>query len=109
MEFSDYAFFLEMVDISPQDRSLHRIRFLILWYFLIGVLLPQTTMFFYPINWTHNSTEHTLLTLILVFALISPNLQLFRGSGIEIEMHPVLSPIEIPPTIMRNHLKDLEK
>ncbi|KKG76422.1 tetratricopeptide repeat protein [Methanosarcina mazei] len=60
------------------------------------------------INWTTNTTEYTLLILLLFFFLIHPCIKSFKSSEIEIEMYS-LNPNELVPGVLEQGLKELEQ
>ena len=108
---------------SPSHTWFKRVSFLILVSSLFGILLPSqaselvallpsqaSELFagsFFSIDWNKNATPLTFLTLIVIFILVSPNIQHFKSSQIEIELRPP-SAFELTPSLIEKKLKDLE-
>ncbi len=98
---------------SPSNLWFKRISFIILSFFLFGILLPIQSIdifknsFFSSINWAENTVQLTLLTLTIIFILTSPNIQYFKSSQIEIEIRPPTE-FELIPSLIEKKLNELE-
>jgi len=60
------------------------------------------------VDWTNNTTQYALLTLLLFFFLIYPCIKSLKGSEVEIEMQSP-QPFELTPGLIEKNLKDLER
>lgn len=74
---------------------------------IILTIVSYLNSFFSTIDWNKNTTPLTFLTLIILFILLSPNIQHFKGSQFEIEVHPPLA-FELSPSLIEKKLNDLE-
>lgn len=98
---------------SPSNLWFKRISFIILISSLFGILLPIQSIdvfensFLSSINWAENTVQLTLLTLVIVFILTSPNIQYFKSSQIEIEIRPP-TVFELTPSLIEKKLNDLK-
>jgi len=86
--------------VSTMDNSLHRLIYSyqpLSNFHIIGSFTSQffdvLFKFFSLINWKDYSTPLTILTSVIIFVLVSPNIQSFKGGGIEISLtlpaHPI--------------------
>jgi len=74
---------------------------------IILTIVSYLNSFFSTIDWNKNTTPLTFLTLIILFILLSPNIQHFKGSQFEIEVRPPLV-FELSPSLIEKKLNDLE-
>lgn len=72
--------------------------------FLIHPLL--TLLYF--VDWKDNTTQYTLLILLLFFFLIYPCIRSFKSSEVEVEIQSP-NPVELTPILIEMILKELEK
>lgn len=98
---------------SPLHTWFRRISFVVLVFSLFGILLSlhessiYISSFFSSLSWEENTTQLTFLTLIIIYILVSPNIQHFKSNQIEIEIHPPTA-FELTPSLIEKKLKDLE-